>query len=155
MFVQAASPPVGFGPIKIEGVLGTQIADKLRDLSAKNAFDTYLIGLTPTTTPAELEQAIHLQFAEDVLHHDWFSPSPDLLTFIQIAGHDALQELLTQARPAVPAGAVDVETIAKLLDVSVATVRRAVKAGEIPYFRMGKVLRFMPADVLASLERNR
>jgi excisionase family DNA binding protein len=35
----------------------------------------------------------------------------------------------------------------------VPTVRRLVKNGEIPHLRMGKALRFVPADVIASLER--
>jgi excisionase family DNA binding protein len=39
------------------------------------------------------------------------------------------------------------------LGVSVPTVRRLVKAGEIPFLRLGKALRFVAADVLASLDR--
>jgi excisionase family DNA binding protein len=156
MFVQTANPPTGFGPIKIEGVRGTQIATRLREISAENAFDTYIIGLTPTETPDELANVIHTQFASALLHHDWFEATLDLISFIQHTAQDALESLLAQARPGgVPDGAVDIETIAGFLGVSVPTIRRAVKAREIPFFKMGKAYRFVPADVLASLERNR
>ena len=154
MFVQV-SPPVGAaGPIKIEGVRGTQIAPRLREIAADNAYETYIIGLTSTETPGELAQVIHDQFNAALLHHDWFEPTIELLAFVQHTAQEALQNLLAQTRPGgVPEGAVDIETIAEFLGVSVPTVRRAVKAGEIPYLRMGKALRFVAADVLASLER--
>lgn len=153
MFVQVSPPIGGAGPIKIEGVRGTQIATRLREIAADNAYETYIVGLTPTETPDELAQVIHDQFAP-ALHHDWFEPTIDLLTFIQHTAQDALQALLAQTRPGgLPDGAVDIETIAEFLGVSVPTVRRLVKNGEIPHLRMGKALRFVPADVVASLER--
>ena len=157
MFVQANPPTGGLGPIKIEGVRGAQIAPRLREIARDNAYETFIIGLTPTTTPTELATEIHAQFANALLHGDWFTPTIDLIAFIQSTGQDALQTLLDQARPGgVPDGAVDIETLAEFLGVSVPTVRRAVKAREIPFFKVGKAYRFVVADVLASLEhRNR
>ena len=156
MFVQVNVPGNGFGPIKIEGVKGTQIAPRLRALVAESAFEPFLIGLTPTVTPHELEKAIHAQYAATRLHHDWFQPTAGLLAFIQHTATGALQTLLAQARPGnVPDGAVDIDEIARLLGVSVNTVRRLVKDEKIPYLRVSKGLRFVPTDVFASLERRR
>lgn len=154
MFVQVNAPGSGLGPIKIEGVKGTQIASRLRTLAADNAFEPYLIGLTSTPTPTELAKTIQDQYTTTRLHHDWFQPSAGLLTFIQHTAAGTLRELLAQARPGnVPDGAVDIEQIAQHLGVSVQTVRRLVRDGKIPYLRMGKALRFVPTDVIASLER--
>lgn len=156
MFVQVSPPNGGLGPIKIEGVRGTKIASRLREIASDNAYETFIVGLTSTPDPDELADVIHDQFALALIHDDWFNPTVELIAFIQHTAQDALQELLTQARPGgVPDGAVDIETIAGLLGVSVPTVRRAVKSREIPFFRMGKALRFVPADVFASLDRNR
>lgn len=149
MFVQ-----VNQGPIKIEGVDGDKIAARLRELARDNAHEPYLIGLVATTTPTELEAAIHAMFATDVIHHDWFEPSIELLTFVQNTCQGALQALLAQTRPGgAPSDVVDVEAMAGYLGVSVPTVRRMVKAGEIPHLRVGKALRFVVADVVASIER--
>jgi excisionase family DNA binding protein len=154
MFVQVSPPGGGMGPIKIEGVPGTQIASRLRALAEENAYETFIIGLHPTDTPGELADLIHEQHATARLHHDWFEPTMELIAFIQLTSQQAITELLAQARPGgIPEGAVDIEAIAGFLGVSVPTVRRLVKAGEIPALRMGKALRFIAADVLASLER--
>jgi len=154
MFVQVNAPMSGLGPIKIEGVKGTQIASRLRALAAENAFEPYLIGLTPTATPNELAKMIQEQHTATRLHHDWFQPTSNLLAFIQRTAAGALQELLAQTRPGnIPDGAVDIDEIARLLGVSVPTVRRLVKDEKIPYLRVSKGLRFVPGDVVASLER--
>jgi excisionase family DNA binding protein len=154
IFVQANPPTGGMGPILIEGVKGPQIATRLRALAAANAFDTFIIGLTPTTTPNELAKTIQAQHEAAHLHHDWYAPTVELLTFIQHTSQNKLAELLAAARPGgIPDNAVTIEEIAALIGVSVSTVRRLVKDGEIPYLRMGKALRFMPADVIGSLER--
>jgi excisionase family DNA binding protein len=156
MFVQVNPPMGGLGPIKIEGTRGTQIASRLREIAADNAYETFIIGLTPTLTPTELAQTIHVQFASALLHHDWFDATLDLIAFIQHTAQDALQALLAQTRPGgVPDGAIDIEALAEFLGVSTVTIRRAVKAREIPFYKIGKAYRFMAADVLASLERNR
>jgi excisionase family DNA binding protein len=154
MFVQVSPPNGGLGPIKIEGVRGTRIAARLREIVVDNAYETLIIGLLPTETPEELAQLIHEQHATARLHHDWFDPTIELITYIQHTSQQALADLLAQARPGgIPDGAVDIDTIAEFLGVSVPTVRRLVKAGEIPFLRLGKALRFIAADVLASLDR--
>lgn len=154
MFVQVNPPTGGAGPIKIEAVKGANIAARLRALAAENAFEPYLIGLTSTTTPNELAKAIHEKHLAAHIHHDWFDPTPELLAFVQHTAALALRDLLARTRPGgIPDGAVDIDEIAHYLGVSVQTVRRMVKAGDIPHLRMGKALRFVPADVVASLER--
>lgn len=153
MLIQV-SPPVGAGPVKIEAVDGTQIVGRLKTISSENAYETFVIGLVPTDDAAALEGALHAQFTAAHLHHDWFLPIPELLAYAQSDGQEALEELLAQTKPGgLPDHAVDVTTMAGLLGVSVPTVRRLVKAGEIPHLRMGKALRFIPADVIASLEQ--
>lgn len=153
MLIQV-SPPVGAGPIKIEAVDGAQIGARLKSISAENAYETFLIGLAPSDDATGLEAALHEQFVEAHLHHDWFLPVPELLAYAQGHGQMALEQLLAQTKPGgLPDHAVDVGTMAGLLGVSVPTVRRLVKAGEIPHLRLGKALRFIPADVIASLEQ--
>jgi excisionase family DNA binding protein len=154
MFLQVNSPCGGLGPIKIEGVRGSQISSRLREIAREVPYETFIIGLTPTPNPTELEQLIHAQFASALLHDDWFTSTIDLIAFIQHTGQEALQTLLAQTRPGgIPEGAVDIETLAEFLGVSVPTIRRAVKAREIPFYKVGKAYRFDVASVLASLER--
>ena len=154
MFVQVNPPTGGMGPILIEGVRGVQIAARLRALAADNAFDAFIIGLTPTTTPNELAKVIQDQHEAAHLHHDWYEPTIELLIYIKETSQKKLAELLAAARPGgLPDHAVDIEEIAAIVGVSIPTVRRLVKSGEIPYLRVGKALRFVPVDVVASLER--
>lgn len=160
MFVQVMAP-VGVNPIKIEGVTGTQIAARLRAIDADNAFETYLVGLlnlgdglSDHKDPTAVADAIGQQFSSARLRHDWFQPTIDLLTFIQAHGQEALQALLSQARSwNVPDGAVDINELAEFLGVSKSTVRRMTARREIPHFRVGKALRYVPAEVLAALQR--
>jgi excisionase family DNA binding protein len=77
------------------------------------------------------------------------------LTFIDESATSALTGLLAQTHPGgLDDGAVDIETMAELLSVSAPTVRRMTKANQIPYLRFGRVLRFVPNDVFASLTYN-
>ena len=154
MFVQTNPPTGGAGPIKIEGVQGTQIAGRLTALARDNAFETTLIGLLSTETPDELATAIADQYGGGELHDGWFTPSANLLAFVQHAAQVAIQDLLARTHPgALPVTPVDIDEMARLLSCSVPTVRRMVKAGEIPHLRWGRVLRFVPADVISTLHR--
>ena len=154
MFVQVTSP-YGPGPIKIEGVEGDKIASRLRALAVDNAYEAMLIGLITTTTPAEHARALAEQFASTHLHDGWFNPSPGLLAFIQHSGQAAIVELLGRTHPGAldEHSSVDIDEIARMVGVSVKTIRRMVQADEIPYLRWGRVLRFVPADVIGSLQR--
>lgn len=49
----------------------------------------------------------------------------------------------------------DVKDVASLLGVSVSTVRRLVRAGEVPAMRIRRQLRFDPRDIEAYLARSR
>ncbi len=152
MFVQV-NPPSGQGPIKIEGVKAGQLATRLRQLAADNAFEATLVGLIATPTPAEHASAIGEQYATHI-HDGWFEPTADLIAFIQHTAQGPIQELLAQTHPGgLSETPVDIEQMAEILGVSVPTVRRMVKAEQIPYLRFGRVYRFVPADVIASLQR--
>ena len=152
MFTQV-TPPSGIGPIKIEGVRGGQkIAEQLQLYSTSNPFPVYLIGLVESPSPHQHAHAIAEQFVEHHMHDGWFQPAPALLQLIQHVGQTALAELLAQTRPgAVDGQVVDIEQLAEILGVSVKTVRRLVDNDAIPHLRVGKHLRFVVADVLASM----
>jgi excisionase family DNA binding protein len=154
MFVQI-SPPVGaVGPIKIEGVRGARIGERLTSISVENPYPAYLIGLIESAVPHEQAHAIAAQFAQHHLHDGWFTPVPALLQAIQQGAQRALSELLAITRPgAVDGQIVDTNAIAQILGVSVPTVRRLVDADAIPHLRVGKQLRFVVADVLAAMQR--
>lgn len=156
MFVQV-QPPIGVGPVKIEGVRGKHIGERLAQLAADNAFDTMLIGLIPTTnSPHDHANAIAQQYASAHLHDGWFTPDPGLLAFIQHAGLPAIQELLAQTHPAALAEEpVGIDELAEMLGVAPITIRRMVKAEQIPYLRVGLALRFVPRDVIATLRVHR
>lgn len=157
MFVQT-SPTGTNGPIKIEVVASKQIATRLRDIARDNPFETMLIGLATGTDPVQLGQQIAIQFEDDHIHDGWFNASPALIGLIQAIGQNALQELLGRASPGgLPNGevVVDIDGMANVLQCSVSTVRRLVAQNEIPFMRTGRVLRFVPSDVLASLRRDR
>jgi excisionase family DNA binding protein len=49
--------------------------------------------------------------------------------------------------------AVDVAEMARILGVSMDTVYRQVRAGDIPGFKLGGLWRFFPSKVVAHLER--
>lgn len=153
MFVQVV-PPTGAGAIKLEAVKGNAIAARLKALAADNPFEVMLIGLTAAPNPPELVAQITTQFDATHLHDGWFDTTPALLGVVQAIGQHALQELLGRTHPGgLTHTPVDIEEMAQVLGVSVPTVRRMVRAGSIPYLRWGRMLRFVPADVLASLRR--
>lgn len=147
--------PVGVRPIRIVGWNGHEIGRELRLVSAANAYDVTIIGLIPTLQdPAQHALAIGEQYAGQHLHDGWYLPSADLLAFIQHHARPALQELLAQVHPgAINEHVVDIDEMARLLNVSTTTIRRLVKSEEIPFMRWGRALRFVPADVIATLQQ--
>lgn len=152
MFVQIA-PPMGGGPIKIEGVRGAKIGERLVSISVENPYPSYLIGLLEAPTPHQQAHAIAAQFAAHHMHDGWFEPAPALMQLVQEYGQSALGQLLAQTRPgAVDGQVVDIESLAAILNVSVRTVRRLVENDGIPHMRVGKQLRFVVADVLAAMQ---
>ncbi len=153
MFVQANPPTGGNGPILIEGISGSKIASRLRQLSEDNAFETVLIGLIETTIPREHADAIAAEYGAP-LHDAWYEPTAALLAFVQHVGQPALQVLLEQTHPgALSESLVDTASIAEILGVSVQTIRRLVKAKTIPFVKWGQTYRFVPKDVIANLQR--
>lgn len=149
------SAPGGPGPIKIELIKGTQLAPRMRALVGDNAYEIYLIGMIATVLKFDAGMAFANEYPTAHLHDGWFEPIDELLTYIEENASEPITELLKVTHPAGLEGteAVSIEQIAEMLSVSVITVRRMVDADEIPYLRWGRKLRFVPADVLASMNR--
>lgn len=157
MFVQANPPSSCSQPglILIEGARGRDLAERIKQLSATNAYEILLIGLIESTTPGEHAKAIGAQYTTH-LHDNWYEPSAGLLAFIQHVAQPGLSQLLAQTHPgALSEAPVDIDKIAEILSVSVPTVRRMIAANQIPFLRAGKAYRFVPSDVIASLRRGR
>lgn len=155
MFVQVNPPKGGMGPILIEGVKGAALGRRLGQLARDNAFDPMLIGLLETTQPEQTAYQVKQDHDADRLHDDWFEPTARLLGLVQQA-QLVLQELLAQTHPgAMETAPVDIDAIATMLGVSIKTVRRLVDKNQIPFLRVGSQLRFVPADVMASLQQTR
>lgn len=153
MFVQI-SPPNGAGPIKIEGVRGAKIGERLNTISVENPYPAYLVGLVESAVPHEQAHAIASQFADHHLHDGWFQPAAPLLQLIQQGAQHALSELLAVTRPgAVDGQVVDIDAIAAILRVAPRTVRRLCDSNAIPHLRVGRQYRFVVADVLAATQR--
>lgn len=151
MFVQI-KPPSGSGPIKIEGVRGAKIGDRLLAISVENPYPAYLIGLIAAPSPHEAAHAIAAQFEASHMHDGWFEATAPLLQLIQQHGQGALGELLAVTRPGgVDDQLVDVDGIASILGVSARTIYRLVESDGIPHMRVGKQLRFSVTDVLAAM----
>jgi excisionase family DNA binding protein len=152
-FVQC-QPAVGIWPIKIEGIRGKRLVDRLSRLANDNPFDVFLVGLIESRQ-LDLAQILKAEFATDNIHDDWFMPSQVLISLIEQEAQASVQALLVITQPgSLPNDAVvSIEEIAELLDVSVPTVRRLVKADQIPHLRYGRALRFVPEDVLATFKR--
>lgn len=157
MFVQGNLPTNcnGAGLILIEGAKGSDLAARIKQLSTTNAYEVTLIGLIETATPGEHATAIGEQYSLHI-HDHWYEPTPSLLAFIGHVAQPVLSALLAQTHPgALSEKPVDIEAIAKMLGVSVQTIRRMIAAHQIPFFRAGRVYRFVPSDVMASLRRSR
>lgn len=153
VYLQLTPPGLNTGPIKIEGIRGDQLASRLATIARDNAFEVRMIGMSPTLTPLEDANAIAADFEQAHLHDGWFEPTDYILTHIEHTAQDALQELLDRTHPAgLGDQPVDIERMAEILECSVITVRRLVKSGQIPYLKFGRIYRFVPADVIASLD---
>lgn len=158
MFVQATLPsncnaPTGL--ILIEGAKGRDLAERIKLISSANAYEVTLIGLIESQQPGEHARAIGEQYSAHV-HNNWYEPTAGLLAFIAHVAQPGLSTLLAQTHPgALSETPVDIDGIAKMLGVSVMTIRRMIAAHQIPYLKAGRSYRFVPSDVIASLRRNR
>lgn len=153
MFLQVM-PPGTAGPIRIEGVTGRQLMQRLNAIVDDNPYDVQMIGLLQSQAPREDAQAIADEFAPFQIRGWWFEPAPELLAFIQNDTQSTLSILLAQTHPGGLSDApVDIERMAEILDVSVPTIRRMIGRNEIPFLKFGRSYRFVPNDVLASLKR--
>lgn len=155
VFAQVHTPSDPRGPIKIEGARAAQLLPCMRSLVVNCPFDVFLIGLIPSPVPAELAAQLHTEFDEAMIHDGWFEPVDQLTTLIEQNGTAALQDLLAVTHPAgiEDDSIMSIDDLATALNVSVVTIRRWVKAEQIPYLRHGRILRFVYSDVLATLQR--
>ncbi len=157
MFLQATLPSNcgGQGLILIEGARGSELAARIKQIAAISPYEVTLIGLIESQKPGEHAKAIIDEYTTHV-HDNWCDATAGLLAFIQHVAQPMLTLLLSQTHPgALSDQPVDIETIAKMLNVSVPTVRRLVAANQIPFLKAGRVYRFVPSDVIASLRRGR
>lgn len=154
MFLQVLAPcePLG-GPILIDSVRAGEMGARLAELSRLNAHELRLIGLIPSEDPEADHEAYATTFEGCHEHDSWFRPCPTLVATITEHGQDAISALLQQTHPGGLDAPVNIETLAGLLNVSVPTVRRMIKAEQIPFLKIGKRYRFVPRDVFASLAR--
>lgn len=154
IFIQSAPPGGGSGRIWIEGVDGAAIGQRLGELSRLNAYDTMIVGLIETTEPVSLEERLHAHFADALVHDNWYEATPELITLIQQTGQQAIQDLLSRTHPgALSTAPIDIKEMARIIGVSVPTIRRMVDRREIPCLRLGRVMRFVPGDVIAALQQ--
>lgn len=135
---------------------GTKHApERLRALADNNSGETKWVGMLRVEDPTKAEAELHTRFASTRARGRWFQQSPELVALIASQGQAALRELLGDLRPhSHPEGTITVEEIAAHLNVSVPTIRRMVKAGKVPYLRAGNQLRFLAADVVATLQNS-
>lgn len=153
MFAQVTPPNGGIGPIWIDAVTGSQIDTRLAELGRFNAYEVFMIGLVESPTPELSARAIREQYAGKNLHHYWYEPTADLLAYIQHVAQEPIRLLLEQTHPgSLSHATVSSEELMQILDISASTLQRMIKAEEIPYMRFGRTLRFVPADVIASLQ---
>ena len=151
-FVQVSNGVAG--PIKIEGMRGSQLADRLMTITRDNPYDLHLIGMLHSQMPVDDAEAIANDFVAYHIHDYWFEPHPELISFIGQDAQTTLNALLAETNPGgLSDQPVDIDRMAEILQVSVPTVRRMIKANAIPYLRFGRIYRFVPNDVLASLRR--
>lgn len=153
VFLQAVIHGTG-GPVLIGGVKGRDLVDYLGTASRWCPDDLQLIGLLETQLPDEDARVIADEFGAHQIHDWWFQPVPELLLFIQQDAQSSLPTLLSQTHPGGLSDApVDAEEMAKILGISLPTLRRMIKSDQIPYLMFGRFYRFVPRDVLASLKR--
>lgn len=151
--MQSTAPTGSLQPILIRGMRGGTIGRELAAIASANAYDVMIIGMIASDMPDEHALAIGAQYGGTHLHDGWYLPAADLLAYIQHVAQAALQDLLALVHPgAINEHVVDIEGVAAILGVSVSTVRRMLKDDPtFPRVRWGRVLRFVPADVIAHI----
>lgn len=143
-FVQCRPTDETIGPIRIGATRNLQA--HLQQLVDLNPFPLYFMGSMMSAEPEKAKQMIQEQFATARTRGDWFRPTDELITFIRTKS----QRPLTPPTPQVPTDRLlSVEDVARILGVSVPTIRRFVAAGQIPCVRIGRQLRFAPGDITA------
>jgi excisionase family DNA binding protein len=139
--------------VKIEAT--KNLVARVRAIDNDNPFEISLLGLILTPEPAPAARAIQNEYRNDRAKGEWFNATVPLLTFIEKMAQPALVGLVHQLRASVaPAPTIGVEELAKLLNVSIPTIYRYVKAGRIPAIKFGNKYSFVVADVLATIRQS-
>jgi excisionase family DNA binding protein len=139
--------------VKIEAT--RHLVARVRAIDNDNPFEVSLLGLVESTTASASARAIQEEYQRDRAKGDWFNATVPLLTFIEKVAQPALVALVQQLRfHMAPAPTVTVEELAKLLNVSVPTIRRRIQDGSLPFVRFGNQYRFVVGDVLATIRQS-
>lgn len=150
MFLQAIYPPERRGPIKVEGLRGASLAERLISISRDCPCEVQLIGLL--SSPIDpIQHANEIATELTAIHSSWFAPTEELTSFIENSAQAPILELLGRTQAGAIDGLMSIDEIAEYLSVSVPTVRRMIKDRRIPYLRFGRIYRFVPNEVVASL----
>lgn len=147
-FVEA----VGLGLIKIGAT--RDLAQRFATLTSENAGSVRLVGVVYHRDPAAYADQLRRRFAAMRDHGDWFRPWAPLRAFVDVVA----PSVPDAPRPPSPAAAapaafaafafeapqplLDAAALAAHLRVSIVTVRRLVRARQLPCVRVGRQLRF-------------
>lgn len=150
IFVQALT--LGGALIRIDATHDP--ASTLNEIDRLSPIEISLVGWIPHDNPRVLANAIMEQHKDARARGDWFTATIDLSRYILHVAQPPLAELLANL-PAHshPDGTVSIEEMAQIAGVSVSTLRRQIEKGQIPVLRFGRRMRFLPADVIASVRR--
>lgn len=139
--------------VKIEAT--KNVVARVRAIDSDCPSEISLLGLILSPQPTQAARAIQEEYQGDRVKGEWFNATVPLLTFIEKAGQPALVGLVQQLRASIaPGPTVGVEELAKILNVSVPTIYRYVKAGRIPAIKFGSKYLFVVADVIATVRQS-
>ena len=157
-FVEAAGP----GLIKIGAT--RDLAQRLATLTSENAVPVRLVGALPHRDAPAYADQLRRRFAAMCDHGDWFRPWAPLRVFLGglASATPATPVAPCAAGPAAADGGfpfdapmplLDAADLAAHLRVSIVTVRRLVRARQLPCVRVGRQLRFDVRDPAIAARR--
>ena len=114
------------------------VGARKRDLQTGTDRELILLGSIPADASTEGE--LHGMFEHLQIRGEWFSPGPELLAFIRQHGQPASVVDLHNLHGRLFASVPEVSAILGL-DQQGRTVRKAIRAGEIPFVRVGATYR--------------
>ena len=160
-FVEA----VGLGLIKIGAT--RDLAQRFATLTSENAGPVRLVGAVHHRDPVAYADQLRRRFAAMCDHGDWFRPWAPLRAFVDAVAPSVLDAPRPLAPAAVAPAAVapaaftfdtpqpllDAAALAAHLQISIVTVRRLVRARQLPCVRVGRQLRFDVCEPVIAARR--